>query len=200
MSDSFEKLQNRILSDAKLKADDIIREAEGKARSVVEQSRSQAQKETEAILARAKIEAEALRRSILSSKVRTNRLKVLDEKNRIVRAVLRSVEDQLSTISETSMFQDTVKKLVGEALEAVDTDEPIVRLGFRGTTTKDLDLDKILSKGARLVVEDKAIDELGGVVASDSKGRVVYNNSFRARIDRLDTQLLFLISSTIFGE
>ncbi len=94
-----------------------------------------------------------------------------------------------------------MKKMVSEALEAVGPDQAIVRVGFREASKKDFDsIAKSLPKGAKLVVEDRAIDELGGVVASDAGGRVTYNNSFKARLDRLDTQLLSLISSTIFRE
>ena len=44
------------------------------------------------------------------------------------------------------------------------------------------------------------IDELGGVIASDPEGKMSFNNSFKARIERLNNQLLTTISSTIFGE
>src|SRR5712692_3115488 len=201
MSESFDKLQNRILSDARVKAGDAIREAEEKATQIVETARSQAEKEAGSILAKAKVDADSLRRSILSSKIRSSRLRLLVEKNRIVQSVLSSVEDKLATISGTEMFQDTLKKMVSEAVDAVESDQMVVRIGFYEVSKKSLDsVDTILPKGAKLVIEEKPIDKLGGVVASDPQGRIVYNNSFRARMYRLDSQLLFLISSTIFGE
>ncbi len=200
MSESFEKLQNRILSDAKLKAEDVIREAEEKARRIVEEARAQAQKEAAAILSKARFDAEALKRSIISSKVRANRLRLLEERNRIIQEVLHSVEKELSAIPQTEGFRDAVKKMVDEAVEAVGTDQPIVRVGFREASKKELDsFSNLLPKGAKLVVEDKAIGELGGVIATDAQGKLTYNNSFKARMDRLDTQLLSLISSTVFG-
>jgi vacuolar-type H+-ATPase subunit E/Vma4 len=201
MSESFDKLQNRILSDARVKAGDAIREAEEKATQIVETARSQAEKEAGSILAKARVEADSLRRSILSSKIRSSRLRLLVEKNRIVQSVLSSVEDKLATISGTEMFQDTLKKMVSEAVDAVESGQMVVRIGFSEVSKKSLDsVDTILPKGAKLVIEEKPIDKLGGVVASDLQGRIVYNNSFRARMDRLDSQLLFLISSTIFGK
>jgi vacuolar-type H+-ATPase subunit E/Vma4 len=201
MSESFDKLQNRILSDARVKAGDAIREAEEKATQIVETARSQAEKEAGSILAKARVEADSLRRSILSSKIRSSRLRLLVEKNRIVQSVLSSVEDKLATISGTEMFQDTLKKMVSEAVDAVESGQMVVRIGFSEVSKKSLDsVDTILPKGAKLVIEEKPIDKLGGVVASDPQGRIVYNNSFRARMDRLDSQLLFLISSTIFGK
>ena len=201
MSESFEKLQNRILSDARVKAGDIIREAEEKATQIVETARSQAEKEAGSVLAKARVDADSLRRSILSSKIRSSRLRLLVEKNRIVQSVLSAVEEKLSTISGTEMFQDTLKKMVSEAVDAVESDQLVVRVGFSEVSKKSLgSVDAILPKGAKLVIEENPIDKLGGVVASDPEGRIVYNNSFRARMDRLDSQLLFLISSTIFGE
>ncbi len=197
----MEKLSNRILSDAKLKAADITREAEEKARLVVLESRAQAQKDADEILSKANLEAESIRRGILSSRIRANRLRILDEKNKIVQSVLKSVEQRLSDIASTDQFQPALKRFVAEAVDAVGTDDTVVRVGFQNAERKSLDsLGRTLSTGTRFVVEDKPIDDLGGVIAGDVAGKMIFNNSFRARIERLDNQLLTTISSTIFGE
>ncbi len=197
----MEKLHNRILSDAKLKAADVIREAEEKARQSVEESRVQAQKDADEILSKANLEAESIRRGILSSRIRANRLRVLDEKNKIVQSVLKSVEQRLSDIASTDQFQPALKRFVAEAVDAVGADDIVVRVGFQNAERKSLDsLGRTLPTRTRFVVEDKSIDDLGGVVAGDVGGKMIFNNSFRARIERLDNQLLTTISSTIFGE
>jgi V/A-type H+/Na+-transporting ATPase subunit E len=201
LSEPFEKLQNRILSDARVKAEDQIREAEEKAAKTVESAKEQAGREADAVLAKARLDAEALRRSVLSSKIRANRLRLLEEKNRIVRSVVSAAEEKLSSIALDPAFMETLKKMVEEAVEAIGTDTAVVRVGFDGVKNKDFSsMSPVLPRGAKLVVEEAAIDELGGVVASDAKGKIVYNNSFQARMDRLDSQLLALISSTVFGE
>ena len=200
MSESFEKLQNRILSDARLKSASILKEAEEKASKIVEEARARARREADELIARAKVDAEALRRSILSTKVRANRLRILEEKNKIIQSVISSVEERLTTLGKSGDFQDSLKMMVTEAATAVGSDQLVVRVGFPGVSKKDLDsIGNSLPKGAKLVVEDNPIDQLGGVIASDPKGRVVFNNSSRARLDRMETQLLSMISSTIFG-
>lgn len=201
MSESLDKLQNRILSDAKLKADDIIREAKTKSDQILSEARQKAQKESDDVIAKAKLEAESIRRSILSSKVRANRLKILEEKNRIVQDVVRAVEDRLSNIASSSQFDKAAQRFVMEAVRAVDSDQPIVRLGFKDASKHDLDaVSKMVPKGSKVVSEDQPIDGLGGVIASDAEGKVIFNNSFKSRLERLDSQLLTLISATIFGE
>ena len=201
MAESLEKLHNRILSDAKLKAEDIIREAEERASQIMDESRAQAQKDADEIITNASLDAESIRRGILSSRIRANRLRILDEKNKIVQSVLKSVEQRLSDIAGTDQFQPALKRFVSEAIDAVGTDDTVVRIGFQNAEKKSLDsLERTFPKGTRFVVEDKPIDDLGGVVAGDVGGKMVFNNSFRARIERLDNQLLTTISSTIFGE
>ncbi len=201
MSESFEKLQNRILSDARVKTEDIIRDAEEKAAKMVEGAREKARKEADALLAKVRLDAEALRRSILSTKIRTNRLRLLEEKNRIVRSIVSAAEERLSAITQSPSFMETLKMMVGEAVEAIGTDQAVVRVGFVGAKGKDLNtVGSSLSRGAKLVIEDDPIDKLGGVVATDANGKVAFNNSFRARMDRMDSQLLTIISSTVFGE
>ena len=201
MSESLEKLQNRILSDARLKADERTKEARVKAQENLEEAKRRAQKESEEIIARANVDAESVRRSILSSKVRVNRLRILDEKNRIVQDIIHTVEDQLSSIARTDRFENTAQRLVTEAVKAVESEQPIVRIGFRDATKKNLDsMSRVLPKGGKLVVDETPIDQFGGVIATDPEGKVVFNNTFKSRLERLDNQLLTLISSTIFRE
>src|SRR5467141_2533849 len=175
MAESLEKLHIRILSDAKLNAADIIREAEEKARQIVDESRTQIQKDADDILSRANLEAESIRRGILSSRIRANRLRILDEKNKIVQSVLKSVEQRLSDITSTDQFQPALKRFVAEAVDAVGTGDIVVRVGFQNAERKSLDSDSLgrtLPRGIRFVVEDKPIDILGGVVAGDVGGKM----------------------------
>src|SRR4029077_8159405 len=131
MAESLDKLHNRILSDAKLKAADINREAEEKARQNVDESRVKAQKDADEILSKASLEAESIRRGILSSRIRANRLRLLDEQNKIVQSVLQSVEQRLSYIAGTDQFQPALKRFVAEAVDAVGVDNAVVRVGFQ---------------------------------------------------------------------
>jgi vacuolar-type H+-ATPase subunit E/Vma4 len=200
MSESLEKLQNRILSDARLKAEETVKEAEAKTRQILEEARQRAQRESDEIIAKARVEAESIRRSILSSKVRVNRLRILDEKNRIVQDIIQTVENQLSGIAKSEQFENTAQRFVSEAVKAVDSEQPIVRVGFKDASKKNLDgITKVLPKGGKLVVDEKPIDDFGGVIATDPEGKVIFNNTFKSRLERLDNQLLTLISSTLFG-
>jgi len=201
MSESLDKLQNRIFSDAKLKAEETIKDAQAKSQQILEEARRRAQKESEEIITKANVDAESIRRGILSSKVRMNRLRILDEKNRIVQDIIHTVEDRLSSIGKSEQFEDTAQRFVTEAVKAVDSDQPVVRIGFRDVTKKNLDgISRVLSKGGKLVIDEKPIDGLGGVVATDPEGKVIFNNTFKSRLERLDNQLLTLISSTVFSE
>ncbi len=201
MSEPLNKLQNRILADAKSKGDEIVREAQTKSEQILTEARQKAQKESEDIVAKARIDAEGIRRSILSSKVRANRLKLLQEKNRIVQEVVSTVERRLSSIAASPQFDEAAQRFVLEAVKAVDSEQPVIRLGFKDATKENLDsVEKMAPKGSKVVFEDEPIDGLGGVVASDAGGRVFFNNSFKSRLERLDHQLLTMISATIFGE
>ena len=201
MAESLEKLHNRILSDARLKAAGIVEQAEEKSKQILDESRAQAQRDAIDILSRAGLEAESIRKSILSYRIRANRLRILEEKNKIVQSILKSVEQRLSDIARTDQFDSTLKRLVLEAVEAVGTDNAVVKVGFRNAEKKGLQsLGQSLPKGTKFLADETVIDELGGVIVSDPEGKMSFNNSFKARIERLDNQLLTTISSTIFGE
>src|SRR5436190_11672501 len=199
MSESLEKLHNRILSDARLKAAGIVEQAEEKSKQILEDAKAQAQRDANDILSRASLEAESIRRSILSSRIRTNRLRILDEKNKIVQGVLKSVEQRLSDIANTDQFEPTLKRLVLEAVEAGGTDNTVVKVGFRNAQKKNLQsLGQSLPKGTKLHADATPIHDLGGVVANDTEVKTIFNNSFNVRIDRLAYQLITTIASTIF--
>src|SRR3989442_4148481 len=201
MAESLEKLHNRILSDAKLKAAGIVEQAEDKSKQILGEAQAKAQKDADDILSRASLEAESTRRSILSSRIRANRLRILDEKNKIVQSVLRTVEKSLSDIASSDQFESTLKRFVAEAVEAVGTDNAVVKIGFRNADKKRLQsLGQSLPKGTKLLAAETEIEDLGGVVASDPEGKMIFNNSFRARLERLDNELLTTISLAIFGE
>src|SRR5207245_6755966 len=169
-----------------------------KYHQIRDKARQRDQRESKDRIAKANVEAEYIRRSILSSKVRVNRLRILDEKNRIVEDIIHSVEDRLSSISKSEQFEETAERVVSEAVKAVDPDQPVVRIGFRDVSKRSLDgVSKLLPKGGKLVIDEKPIDDLGGVVATDPEGKVVFNNTFKSRLERLDNQLLTLISSTV---
>src|SRR5437667_7049072 len=161
MAESLEKLHNRILSDARLKAAGIVEQAEEKSKQILDESRAQAQRDANDILSRVGLEAESIRRSILSSRIRANRLRILEEKNKIVQSVLKSVEERLSDIASTGQFETTLKRLVLEAVEAVGTDNSIVKVGFRNVEKKNLQtLGQSLPRGTKLLAEDTPIDGL----------------------------------------
>ena len=200
MAESLEKLHNRILSDARLKAAGIVEQAEDKSKQILGEAQAQAQRDADDILSKASLEAESIRRSILSSRIRANRLRILDEKNKIVQSILRTVEKSLSDIASSDQFDSTLKRFVAEAVEAVGTDNVLVKIGFRNADKKSFQsLGQSLPKGTKLIAEE-TVDDLGGVVASDPEGKTIFNNSFRARLERLDNELLTTISSAIFGE
>jgi len=201
MAEFLDKLHNRILSDAKLKAAGIVEQAEEKSKQILGEAQAQAQRDADDILSRASLEAESIRRSILSSRIRANRLTILNEKNKIVQSILKSVEQNLSDIPSSDQFESILKRFAAEAVEAVGTDDAVVRIGFRKADKKRLQsIGQLLPKRTKLLAEETAIDDLGGVIASDPEGKMIFNNSFKARIERLDNQLLTTISSTIFGD
>src|SRR3989442_5102059 len=111
-----------MLSDASRKAGEIIREASKKGDQIRNEAREKAEREASEILARAEAEAEAARRSITSSRIRSNRLKLLEERNKIVQSVLTDVEERLSSIATTGNFQEVVKRLATESIDAIGSD------------------------------------------------------------------------------
>src|SRR5437879_5428726 len=130
MAESLDKLHNRILSDAKLKAAGIVEQAEEKSKQILGEAQAQAQRDADDILSRASLEAESIRRSILSSRIRANRLTILDEKNKIVQSILKSVEQNLSDIPSSDQFESILKRFAAEAVEAVGTDDAVVGSAF----------------------------------------------------------------------
>src|SRR5207245_9920889 len=114
---------------------------------------------------------------------------------------LTEVEERRYASATTGNFQEVVKRLATESIDAIGSDHATLKIGFPKTSRDKFNLPAdALPRGVTVVYDEKLAEELGGVVASDSEGKIAYRNTFRARLDRLDRELLTLVSSTIFGE
>lgn len=182
-----------LLGEANKEAESIKKEAEERARSraewIMRKAETQAEIEKQRIIANAKLEA------------RKKKLRVQEE---IITEVFRSLKERLASMPEED-YLETLKVLILESVKELEVDSVIV-----SSNEKTLNLLKDKSRsikayitrnfGKKVQIEfGEPINTIGGVLVQSSDRSVRVDNTFEARIERMESELRTKIAKAIFG-
>ncbi len=182
-----------ILSEAEKQADEIKAKAEKRARAkaewIIRKAQTQAEIEKQRIIANAKLE------------IRKKRLALQEE---LISEVLRSLKERLAALSKDEYF----KVIMDLMLQAVrELGEEKIRVSSNETTlqlvAEKIDEIKAFLKentGMEVSIElgDK-IETIGGVLVENADRTIRVDNTFEARIERLESELRSRIAKVLFG-
>jgi vacuolar-type H+-ATPase subunit E/Vma4 len=200
---SRDALSDEILADARKKAEREAKRAERDAKQILSRARKQADAATDKVLDAARERAERQARSVLATVEQDIRRDLLEAQEAVLDGIFRQALDRAET-RKGYHYPQAMVALAAEAVAAMDADE--VLLGFadgcdRIATDEWLaDVTRRVGRPVALRVADEpeAID--GGVVARSADGRLVYDNSFAARLARLRPALRREVAAIIYPE
>lgn len=205
MAEALDKLRSQILRDAELKGSDMVKEATAEANKIVAEAENRAKTEAEQIILRAKTDAEAIKRRVISAEQQKARWTILEEKNRLVNDVIEEASNEVRKYVTSKDYTRVLSKLIAEALESIKTEKYVVKLSESDrkrvdTGQVETQLEKVLGRKARIQWSDEPYKCSGGVFVSDEDGKIRFDNTFEARSQRLERDLLHKVSKTLFGE
>ncbi|BAD85788.1 archaeal/vacuolar-type H+-ATPase, subunit E [Thermococcus kodakarensis KOD1] len=199
-----ELIIQEINREAEQKIQYILSEAQKEAEKIKEEARKRAEDRAQWILRKAKTQAEMEKQRAIASarlEVRKKRLEVQEE---MIRAVLSALRERLASLPADEYFQ-TLVTLTTEALEELNIDSAVVR---SNEETLKLIVEKLpefkksvsekLGKEVEITVGEP-ISTIGGVLVESSDGSVRVDNTFEARIERLEADLRARIAKALFG-
>ncbi len=191
-----DKIKKAILDKAKADADKIISDAEIKAKEIIE--KSEEQKELKFEEEKAKIISATHREAskILAQASLKSRQEILKEKDAVINEIIKKVKDELSQdIKDKELFI----RLIKETLEALE-DEDSVRLLV---SSKDLEIIReVVAENSGLkekIAEVEGIDCIGGIMIETINGMVSIDNTFDTRLEMLIPKILPEIGKNLFG-
>jgi vacuolar-type H+-ATPase subunit E/Vma4 len=186
------ELEAGLIEKAVEERNTIIANAEARAARILENARQEE--------ARIKSDVDRHLRTIVGSELRAvhdrivgranldGRKMVMEAKMELLDTVFESAREKLEAMAKKggADYQEVVKKLISEAVEAIGDDELIVssNKADNGFLKKTLpELSKELSVSLRL--DDKPIDSMGGVTVKNPRGTKVYYNTLEGRLSKV---------------
>jgi V/A-type H+-transporting ATPase subunit E len=196
-SGNLDALVERVLERARQQAAEIVDRAGKAAEREIVRAREQCESRKQAAEAVVREAAERRKHSAHAEAEQEQRRAVMNAREAAVDDVFTEVLSSLGSIPEPGERLRLLEQLVREALRALGAPSVRVRLnqaerdlarasGFPG------EIDKVT-----VVIDEETIETCGGPVVTDDSGRVVFENTFEARLDRMRDHLRRLVAETV---
>jgi vacuolar-type H+-ATPase subunit E/Vma4 len=186
------ELEAGLIDKAVEERNTLIAKAEVRAERILENARQEE--------ARIKSDVDRHLRTIVGSELRAvhdrivgranldGRKMVMEAKMELLDTVFEYAREKLEAMAKKggADYQEVVKKLISEAVEAIGEDELIVL----SNKADNGFLKKILSEltkelGVSLRLDDKPIDAMGGVIVKNQRNTKVYYNTLEGRLSKV---------------
>ncbi len=183
-----------IMREAELQKDQMLKDAKTKAQTVEQQ-----------IMSKAKIESDAeLARQQASAKLKA-KYKILDAKENVVKEILATAEEDLRKQAKSSKYDEVLTKLAiaGAAALHEDSFELVLPKGqekvVNATSIAKAISDELGRKVSVAIAKDN-IRASGGLIIRNQEGTKWVDNTFEARMERLENKIRDEVSTILFEE
>ncbi len=197
----MQALTRAVLSEAHAEADRILADAKTKADAIHERAQGQAAAERAEILERASREAERIRQQVIATTQLKARTLQLERREKLLDSAFEAVRQQLAAAPQRADYDRIMRDLLREALAHLGTDAARVRADPQ---TQTLLTDRVLadiSKELGMQVQLGAPLKQGtGVIVETADGRRQYDNTLEARLGRLRNSLRSAAYRLLMGE
>ena len=206
--ESIQAFCEQIRQDAKKEIDKIMSRATRTAKEKLDTARKEAERIRENILKQTEEEAEKIKRKIMADiNLETKKVR-LKSREEIVDEVLARVKEKLQAFRSTDGYRDVLKKLIVQSILALDENEVAVKItsedaklasGPLLSEVKNYLQDKY-KRNVTIELSQTPLQEGIGVCVYSKKGNIFFDNTFNARMERMDDELRLAISKEIFSE
>lgn len=204
--ESVEKICEQIREDGESEIASILEKARSTAAEIVGRAEVTRDQATEKIMRDAREKGETESRRLLSGvniEVRRTKLKARED---VVGVITKKVQEELEGIRGSSDYPDILTRLVGEAIRGLDGKSFIVYVD-----RKDLGLleEKVFPRVKEMMAaESSPVSSLqarplekssaGGARVGQPGGKVIYDNTFEARLFRYRDDIRMAIFDEVF--
>jgi len=194
-------LSDEIINDAQKKATRAATRAERDAKKLLSQAEKKAEAVAEGVLAAARERAERQARSILATVGQEVRREELDAKEAVLDDLFRQAITRLAK-REGYDYPATMAALAAEAIRAMDSAEVVLGFaqGCAAIATDEwlADVKRRVGRGVTIRIAEQPEPIRGGLVARSADGRLVYDNSFAARLARQRPELRRQVAAMLY--
>jgi|GEM_PF-131724 len=199
----LEKITSKIIGDANLKAQQIIKEAEDEAEAKRKKARERGERVKHSLIEEAKKQVEQeRRRKIADATIKARTLK-LETMEKLIARAFEDAEKKLSSMDEKN-YVEILEKMIADSCAELGADEIKVMLneGDAKKVNKDRiekEAEKTAGKKIKIEFEPKK-DSFRGVVVKAADGSVYINSTFENRLALLRQSARVEVAKALFGE
>ncbi|MDR3222918.1 MAG: V-type proton ATPase subunit E [Methanobrevibacter sp.] len=207
MSSGADKIVSNILSEAQIKADQIIQEAELEIKSFEEKESKTLELEKKKIIDDANKQSIMRHQQIISeAKMNARRLE-LETREKVIEESFNKATEELKKVTSSSdkKYVDSLVKIVKEAAIEINGGDIIIH-----AKTEDKSKIENLLGGIATDVKSKSgkdttfefgepITTIGGVILKTKTGEIEVNNTIEARLLRYKKILRFEVAKILFN-
>ncbi len=198
-------LSDEILKDAATKADRTRKRAERDAKKLLDAAAREAEAAREKVLDVARRRAERAARSILATVEQEARRDLLAAREAELDSLFEAARQRLAALRQAQGdYPAVAAALAAQAIQAMGADRVILELAEadRSMATEAwlADVRRRVGRDVAITVSERPAATDGGVVVRSADGRLLYDNSFAARLRRLWPALRRELAATIFGD
>ena len=189
---SINDLREKLIEEARKKAEEIIKEAEKKAEEIIKEAEKEY--ETKAIKTREKIleEARINAQIIISDARRKYRLMISEAKYEVLKKIFDEAWKDIINRRNVNI-QTSLKNLLRESLEYVEKPD------YVEVNEKDKEIISDILMENKIDAEIKVNNSIvGGLIIGTMAGEKV-DNSYNTRYERAKTVLLPIIAKMLWG-
>lgn len=204
-----EGMVDKILGDARSEAERAVKNASRSVESGRRKAEAEAEKARQEILERVRRKVDALKsKEVASAQIESKRL-LLKAREQAISGILEVIGQGLEKVREDpSRYRKALRKLAAEAVTAVDLPQVVLRIkpedvavagdGFAGEVAGDV---KTMSgKDVEIKIEADAGLSSAGCIAASGDGRIIFDNTFRRRLERMRPELRSLIVKEVLKD
>jgi len=203
VEENVEKIISKIMDSAKAQADEITAEAKDKANKIIEDANARAAEIRKNIEADGNRKAEQEKKRIIADATIKAKRKKLDAKEEVIARAFEMAWAELEKVDkdkyETFLVKtakDSCVDLGGGQIEIlVRPEDKGVLEGKLGEISREV--ASATGKDTTITLSSETIDE-PGLVAKTDNGRVEVSNTFKARMDRMRSDLRTQVAKVLF--
>ncbi|MBI2954979.1 MAG: hypothetical protein HYY30_11735 [Chloroflexi bacterium] len=204
--EGLKALSSAILDDARRRGEGILRNAQERADVIIRQAQEAAAARRQAIVVEAQRDADGYKRQVVSTARLQAKSLLLTKRENIISRAFEIARDRLRSSLKQGERESILARFVSEAATSLDGGRLTVRANKSDSAfLTPAFLEAVESRLAKSgIVSDlqtgPAVDIIGGVVAERDGGRVKYDNSFEARLEREKWTLRNEVWQLLVGE
>jgi len=195
---SEEAIIQKILEDAEAQARRILDGARRTGDSHRKKAETEAARVRQEIMDQAQAKADTLRaKEIATARMEAKRI-LLAAREEVVNAALHRIEEELAGLRKSEGYREILLRLAREAIQAIGGSKVVLKLSKADEGLVDQDF---LAELERTLVADEAkarveidvrfeadLDD-GGCIATSGDGRIIFDNTFTGRFERMKPEL-----------